>query len=335
MKYFISLLSTLHVVAANIRLTALFTFHVAAASPAAAGTLRLAAHIRLVALFTFVSVAAWAQQGILKESLIVKSATLGKDVKYSIYLPADYDRSNRSYPVLYLLHGYTDDETGWTQFGEAQVIVDKVMNLGEAAPMIIVMPDGGVSWYINNYDNKVKYEDFFVKEFIPYIDATYHTRPTKRYRAIAGLSMGGYGTLIMATKHPDLFAAAAPLSAGVFTDDEIVQGSDEMWKGALGDLYGKKELTGKNRLTAHYQQNSVLNIISSAGDAAPLKTVRYYIDCGDKDFLIKGNMALHAALIDKKIPHEFRVREGNHNWTYWRTALPEVLKFVSASFHQQ
>jgi S-formylglutathione hydrolase FrmB len=276
----------------------------------------------------------FGQQGILKESLKVKSSTLGKDVEYSVYLPADYEKSNRRYPVLYLLHGYTDDETGWTQFGEAQVIGDRLMQSGEAAPMIIVMPDGGVSWYINSYDGKVKYEDFFVKEFIPHIDATYRTRATKQYRAIAGLSMGGYGTLIMSTKHPDLFAAAAPLSAGVFTDEELMNADERRWTVVLGELYGKRELTGKDRLTEHYNKNSILKIIET-GNADELKQVRYYIDCGDKDFLIKGNMALHAVMIDKNIPHEFRVREGVHNWTYWRTALPEVLKFVSESFHQK
>jgi S-formylglutathione hydrolase FrmB len=151
---------------------------------------------------------------------------------------------------------------------------------------------------------------------------------------VAGLSMGGYGTFIMATKHPELFSAAAPLSAGVFEDEAIVNGDDNMWGNVLGNIYGKKELSGKNRLTEHYYKNSILKIIET-GNADELKKVRYYVDCGDKDFLIKGNMALHEAMIDKKIPHEFRVREGAHNWTYWRTALPEVLKFVSESFHQQ
>jgi S-formylglutathione hydrolase FrmB len=287
---------------------------------------------KLCYLLLLVTTTTFAQQGLVKESLKVKSAALGKDVEYNIYLPADYDKSNRQYPVLYLLHGYGDDETGWTQFGEAQIIADKLQ--GEVAPMIIVMPDAGVSWYINSYDGKVKYEDFFIKEFIPYIDANYRTRPTKQYRAVAGLSMGGYGTLIMATKHPELFSSAAPLSSGVFTDEEIVNGDPNMWNNVMGNLYGKKDLTGKDRLTEHYNKNSILKIIETA-NADELKKVRFYIDCGDKDFLIKGNMALHAALIDKKIPHEFRVREGVHNWTYWRTALPEVLKFISVSFHQQ
>lgn len=290
---------------------------------------------RLITILFFIPVfSGLAQSGLLKESLKVKSTILSKEMEYNIYLPSDYDASNRRYPVLYLLHGYGDDETGWTQFGEAHLIYDRCVENGESAPMIIVMPDAGVTWYINSYDGKVNYEDYFIKELISHIDATYRTRATKQYRAVAGLSMGGYGTLIMAMKHPDLFSAAAPLSAGVFEDAEIVAADDRLWKTVLGDIYGKKEMTGKNRLTDHYGSNSILKLVET-GNVEELKKVRYYIDCGDKDFLIKGNMALHSAMIDKKIPHEFRVREGVHNWTYWRTALPEVYKFVSESFHQK
>lgn len=287
----------------------------------------------LYVLFLLVTFTTLAQQGIVKESLTIKSSLLGKDVKYNIYLPADYTTSNRSYPVLYLLHGFGDDETGWVQFGEANSIADKLSESGEIAPMIIAMPDGGVSGYVNSYDGKIPYEDFFIKEFIPYIESNYRVRAQKRYRAIAGLSMGGYGTLVMSTKHPELFAASAPLSAGVRTDAEVLAMPDAQWANSYAQRYGK-DLAGNARLNEHYYKNSILKIIETA-NPEDIKKVRYYIDCGDDDFLIKGNMALHALMIDKKIPHEFRVRQGGHTWTYWRTALPEVLKFVSESFHQK
>ena len=271
-------------------------------------------------------------QGILKESLSVKSQILNKNAEYSIYLPPDYEISSRRYPVLYLLHGYSDDETGWTQFGEVKAIADRQLAKEEMTSMIIVMPDAGVSWYMNSYDNKVLFEDYFIKEFIPHIDATFRTRTDRQYRAVAGLSMGGLGTLLMAMKHPDLFSAAAPLSAAVWTDAEITGIPDANWSRGIGLVYGK-ELKGKERLGIHYQKNSAIALVNSL-KADELKKVRYYIDCGDKDFLIKGNMALHAALIDKEIPHEFRVREGIHDWTYWRTALPEVFRFITTSFHR-
>ena len=271
-------------------------------------------------------------QGVLKESLSLKSQILGKEVEYSVYFPPDYEISSRRYPVLYLLHGYSDDETGWTQFGEVKAIADHQISKDEMTSMIIVMPDAGISWYINSYDGKVLYEDFFVKELIPFIDTNYRTRTDRQYRAVAGLSMGGHGTLILSMKHPDLFSAAAPLSAAVWTDAEVTGMPDENWSRGIGLVYGK-DLKGKDRLGSHYQKNSGIGLVNSL-NADELKKVRYYIDCGDKDFLIKGNMALHSAMIDKKIPHEFRVREGVHDWTYWRTALPEVFRFVSESFHR-
>lgn len=278
------------------------------------------------------SISSYAQQGMIQESLKVKSKLMGKEVKYNIYLPADYDKTNRSYPVLYLLHGYSDDETGWTQFGQAQEIADKTINSGDAPAMIIVMPDAEVTWYMNTYDNKGRYEDFFTDEFIPYIDANYRTRAKKEFRAVAGLSMGGFGTLLYATKHPELFAAASALSAAVRTDEEMMAMPDERWESRYATIYGPN-LKGKARLTDFYYKNSILKIMETASPEK-LKTVRYYIDCGDDDALVKGNMVLHANLMDKGIPHEFRVRDGGHTWAYWRTALPEVLKFTGQSFRR-
>jgi enterochelin esterase-like enzyme len=289
---------------------------------------------RLVFYLIFLYFPVFAQQeGSVKESLVMRSAILGRDVKYSIYLPSDYEKSQRSYPVLYLLHGSGDNETGWIQFGEVDKIADNSVKNGESAPMIIVMPDGALTGFINNFDNKVRYEDFFTQEFLPFIETSYRIRSEKRFRAISGLSMGGYGTMVLATKHPDLFVAAAPLSSGVRTDQEMTEVDSAYYARTLGIREGQG-LKGKDRLTPHYYQNSVLKILET-GNADALKTVRFYIDCGDDDFLIKGNMAMHVLMIDKKIPHEFRVRDGGHAWSYWRTAMPEVLKFISVSFHQQ
>lgn len=282
--------------------------------------------------FLLISILGFSQGKII-ESLSIQSKILGKVVRYSIYLPADYETSQRHYPTLYLLHGYSDDETGWTQFGEVQKITNETIAKGDATQMIIVMPDAGVSWYINDAAGKVPFEDFFVKEFIPYIDSVYKTRNKKEYRAVAGLSMGGYGSLIYGIKHPELFAACAPLSAAVWNDDHIAGMSTSDWTNyKFNELFGTN-LEGKKHLTETWYKNSILKIIATT-PAEKLNTVRFYIDCGDDDFLIKGNMELHALLTDRKVNHEFRVRDGAHNWTYWRTALPEVLKFVSESFHR-
>ncbi len=198
--------------------------------------------------------------------------------------------------------------------------------------MIIVMPDADSSWYINSYDGKEKYEDFFIKEFMPSIEQSYRIKTQKRYRGIAGLSMGGYGTLIYSLKYPELFAAAAPLSAAVWDDSAVVNVKEDTWKNIFGQLYGR-DLKGKERLNKAWYDNSILKIVENK-TADDLKKVRYWIDCGDDDFLTKGNCLLHIALTEKQVPHEFRVRDGAHSWIYWRTGIIDALQFIGDSFHQ-
>lgn len=272
------------------------------------------------------------QAGKVLESRTLNSTILGKAVRYTIYLPADYETSERYYPVVYLLHGYTDNDMGWLQFGEINRYADKAIAEGTIPPMIIVMPNADSSFYINSFDGKQKYEDFFITEFIPGIEKTYRIRSAKQFRGVAGLSMGGYGTLIYSLKHPDMFAAAAPLSAAVFDDSTIVSMPQPGWNVPLGRVYGT-DLKGKQRLTTAWYENSILKIVEKK-TAAELKKVRYWIDCGDNDFLIKGNCLLHIALTEKQVPHEFRVRDGVHDWDYWRSGIVDALQFIGKSFHQ-
>jgi len=271
-------------------------------------------------------------QGRVLEGLQLGSPILGKAVNYAVYLPPDYETSKRRYPVVYLLHGYTDDESGWIQFGEVQAAADRAIAAREIPSMIIAMPDGGVAWYINDYQNKVRFEDMLVQEFIPHIDATFRTRPKREFRGVSGLSMGGWGTLVYALRHPDLFAACAAFSAGVWTDEEIVGMKQGVWDEVVGPVFGPG-LTGRDRLTPHFRSYSPLELAKTLPEES-LKKVRYYIDCGDDDFLFKGNVALSVILHDRKIPHEFRVRDGAHTWAYWRTGLVDGLAFIGASFRR-
>lgn len=273
----------------------------------------------------------FAQSGQVQESLKMNSKILGRDVKHTLYLPPDYATSQRRYPVLCLLHGYTGGDTDWVQFGEAHHTADKAIAAGEIPPMIIVMPDGRNDWYANDYQGKNRYEDMFIQELIPFIDATYRTRPKKEFRAIAGLSMGGYGALHLAAKNTEMFAAVAALSAAVLTDQEIMDSPKDRYDQMFAWIYGPGE--GEARLTDHWKKYSVLNLMKTV-PADKLKSVRWYIDCGDDDFLYKGNDTLHTTMRDMNIPHEYRIRDGAHTWTYWRTYLIEGLKFVGQSFRR-
>lgn len=268
-----------------------------------------------------------AQTGKVMDDLSMPSKILKMDRKYAIYLPPDYETSQRSYPVLYLLHGAGDDQTGWVQFGEILYIADKAIGEGKATPMIVVMPDAntGKRGYVNDVKGEWRYEDFFFEEFMPYVEKTYRIKGEKRYRAIAGLSMGGEGTFIYALHHPELFSSACPLSAATGPRSMEELSNYRLWQGVEGITDAQKE--------AYFKKYSVLSLIEDIKDDQK-RAVRWYIDCGDDDFLYEGNSLVHIAMRKKEIPHEFRIRDGGHIWTYWRTALPTVLEFVSMSFHQ-
>lgn len=283
---------------------------------------------RLFMLSFVICVLGNAQTGKVFDQLSHKSKILKTDRNFAIYLPPDYDTSQRSYPVLYLLHGAGDDQTGWVQFGEVLHIADKAISEGKVTPMIIVMPDAFTTrlGYFNDIRGDWNYEDYFFEELMPYVEQTYRIKREKRYRAIAGLSMGGGGTFVYALRHPELFSSACPLSAyiGQLTLEGEVNSLTNFYKVESIENYDVK---------AFYEKNNVLPLIESIS-ADAIKSVRWYIDCGDDDFLYEGNSLVHIALKKKEIPHEYRVRDGAHTWTYWRESLPDVLKFVSDAFHQ-
>ena len=193
--------------------------------------------------------------------------------------------------------------------------------------MIIVMPDAqtGKRGYFNDINQKWNYEDFFFKEFIPFIEKKYRIKSEKRYRAIAGLSMGGGGSFIYALRHPDMFSSACPLSGymGKLSYNEFYESNKE-----------KLKKYRREKVFNYYSNHNALSIIQNQTDEN-LKSVRWYIDCGDNDFLYEGNSLVHIALKKRGVPHEYRVRNGSHNWTYWRGSLPKVLAFVSEHFHQK
>lgn len=268
-----------------------------------------------------------AQNSKVFDNESMTSEILNMERKYAVYLPPDYETSLRSYPVLYLLHGSGDDQTGWVQFGEVKHIADKSIRLGTATPMVIIMPDAnaGKKGYFNDPTSDWRYEDFFFEEFMPFVEDKYRIKKEKRYRAVAGLSMGGGGTFIYALHRPDLFSSACPLSAatGPETEEETPQHMDHR---------GYANATTEQAKN-YYKQYSVLHLINTMPDDQK-KEVRWYIDCGDDDFLFEGNAKVHIAMKKEGIPHEYRVRDGAHNWTYWRQSLPEVLCFVSEAFQK-
>lgn len=281
-------------------------------------------------LFLYYNLSFAQDKGFVIEQNYFNSDVLNKSVAYSIYLPPDYYSSERSYPVVYLLHGFGSDNNSWIRFGEINRLTDKAIDEGKISPMVIIMPDAGTSWYINSYDKRTNYEDFFINEFIPAMENEFKIIGNKRYRGIAGLSMGGYGSLLLSMKHPDLFSASAAFSSAVVDDQYLKQMPEKDYELIAGSCFGKG-LKGSERLSDIWYNNSVLEIANNKS-FEELTKVRYWIDCGDKDFLIKGNCLLHIILFEREIPHEFRVREGAHTWCYWRNVVIDAFEFFSINF---
>lgn len=268
-----------------------------------------------------------AQTGKVFDNLTLQSERLNMERKYAIYLPPDYEISERSYPVLYLLHGAGDDQTGWVQFGEILHIADKAILSAKATAMIVVMPDAntGQRGYTNAPGGKWDYEDFFFEELIPHVEKKFRIKSEKRYRAIAGLSMGGGGSFYYALHRPDLFSSACPLSAstGPASKDDVER---YMQRRQMQDAT-------QDEKDNWFEKYSVVNMVKTMPEEK-LKSVKWFIDCGDDDFLYEGNSLVHIHMKKRNIPHEYRVRDGAHNWTYWRESLPVVLSFISDTFHQ-
>ena len=270
----------------------------------------------------------FAQTGKVMDELKLNSKILKGERKFAVYLPPDYETSSRSYPVLYLLHGYTDDQTGWVQFGEVQHIADKAINEGTATPMIIIMPDAdtGLPGYTNALSGNWNYEDFFFEEFMPHVEDRFRIKKKKQFRAVAGLSMGGGGSFLYALRRPDLFSSAAPLSASL-GPQRLDEMNEFVYLGYTSANHNKKDFE------IYSNRNNQLRIVDQLSKET-LNSVRWYIDCGDDDFLYEANSLMHIKLRKKGVNHEFRIRDGGHTWTYWRSALPTVLAFISERFHQ-
>ncbi|MEK0423523.1 MAG: hypothetical protein RLZ95_1433 [Bacteroidota bacterium] len=280
--------------------------------------------------FAMLSLMTGFSQGKILTKQVIKSTILNRDVHFTIYLPEGYETHQRTYPVTYLLHGYGDSDDGWIQFGEINRLADAAIKEGKIAPMLIVTPDGFKSFYMNAADGSMNYEDFFIKELIPHIEKTFKAKTDKRFRGIAGLSMGGYGSLLYALKYPNMFSAAAPLSAAIWTNEDYENMKEGMYNTYFGSSIGKN-LKGKERLTPNWHANSIFSIIDKK-TTDELSAVKYWIDCGDDDFLTVGNAQLHIALTNKNVAHEFRMKDGIHSWTYWRNGVIDALSFISDNF---
>lgn len=255
----------------------------------------------------------------------IPSNVLGTTVKFNVYLPNGFGADDKLYPVVYLLHGFTDDYNAWRDKGLMQTVADELIESAEAREMVIVMPNAGgpnvyETW--NGYFNMPgwHYEDFFFQEFIPMVERKYRGVGDKGHRAVMGLSMGGGGSIVYAQRHPDMFSSCYAMSAWLESD-----GGRQREPGVDDKVY---------LVTKAVKDHSALEFLRNADENSleALRGVRWFFDCGDDDFLLELSVKMHQLMREKHIKDELRVRNGGHNWEYWHQAIRIALPFASRSF---
>ena len=244
--------------------------------------------------------------------LELESKLMARRMPVQVALPKSYsdpEHSGRRYPVAYMLHGLTGRFTDW---------FDRTMIEDSNGDLIIVTPEGENGWYTDSLhqDNK-HYESYIVKELIPAIDREFRTLPRRQSRAIAGLSMGGYGAIKFGIKYPEMFALAGSFSGALGAASYTVESRGQLAK-TIDEIMGP---AGSETRKA----NDVFYLIESATDEK-LKTLPFiYFDCGTEDFLFQTNRDFMDLLVKRKIPHEYRQMPGTHNWEYWGAQIQEFL----------
>lgn len=238
------------------------------------------------------------------------SASLAREMHYRVLLPSDYERGGR-FPVLYLLHGLYGEYKNWDTLTGLE-------NYARPFRFIIVMPDAGDSWYTNSATVTAdKFEDYIAKDLISEIDDNFRTIRDRHARAIAGLSMGGYGSIKFTLKYPQLFVFAGSLS-GALNAAQNLDAQRPEFRAKLLEVFG-------NGGSEVRQQNDIFKLIS----AAPSNSVPYfYLACGTSDFFLETNRAFAQQLSSKKVAYEYHETAGGHGWDYWDRELAPLLLAV-------
>ena len=250
-----------------------------------------------------------------------ESKMVGKTLPYNVLLPVDYNQRaarTKRYPVLYLLHGLIGHYTNWLEHTH-------LADYAKPYELIIIMPEGNNGWYTDSAGVPTdKYESYILEELIPDVQRRYRAIDSRDGRAIAGLSMGGYGALKFGVKYPERFAFAGSMSgalgAASWTEADL-RGFEFIWR-TLAPVFGHEDNPMRKANDVHRLYRDL-----PASRIAALPYV--YLDCGTEDPLLSSSRSLAAILFERKIPHEYRQLPGTHAWPYWDAQVQEVLRIAA------
>ncbi len=261
----------------------------------------------------------------------MNSRILQRAIHYCVYIPEGYDSSaSRRYPLLYFLHGLGDNEQtlfnsgGWT-------LIDDLRRQHKIGEFLIVAPEGWRTFYINSANGSFRYNDFFLHEFMPFIERKYRVLPGRAGRAITGISMGGYGALRFASAYPQLFSAVSAQSAALLTETprelDLAMSSGYPLATVIAAVFGNPINV------AHWDANNPF--LLARKNAAELRKLAIYFNCGQEDNygFEKGAAKLDQELNELRVPHEYRPYPGDHSIGYFLAHFPEVMEFHSRAFH--
>ena len=267
------------------------------------------------------------------------SESLGQERQYSIYFPPSYGKGKEEYPVVYFLHGLNNDQTSWTvdRYGSLQATFETMIAAKEVPEFLFVCPRGDSSFYTNYINNGLRYEDYVTMDLVKHVESTYRARKDRNNRAIAGTSMGGYGALKAAFRHPDLYASVAGHSPIVFLGKNPLDVPDQMktsrmytyFSGMLGTIFGNPVDQ------SYWDQNNPLVL----GKERKLDGLNIFFDYGTADRynqslrLGEGLKELDRILTEAKVKHTFKeYPDEPHGWALVDKHIHESLPFLTQTF---
>jgi S-formylglutathione hydrolase FrmB len=284
--------------------------------------------VRVLTSLLFLAVSALAQSRIDCNAL--KSHILGEAVHYCVLLPSNYDSAPaKHYPVLYFLHGLGENEQTLFKTGGWNLIED-LRQQHKVSDFLIVTPDAKASFYVNSADHRVRYSDFFLQEFIPYVEANYRISRERKAKAISGISMGGYGALRFAFANPEMFSAVSAQSAALMSESPRELNAALRAGTPLGRLLGS--VFGNPINVPHWKENDPLSLARK--NRVGIAKLAIYFNCGrdDEYGFETGAAGLDRQLQGEHIKHEFHLYPGNHSASYFGAHLGEVMEFHSKMF---